>query len=288
MRRHGNGARAGSREASPAPPGPPTDGAQELFFTVRAFHVAADVGYDLDGHASSERSTDVCWPPRAEHAVADAKRGIDDAMSGIVAGLGVEASINGHAQSGVETLVFAIDGVGDGADYFPVSASVATGRCASGDTWPSGGDATFNHGWVADRVWVSGPGPTLDVPFLDDPAVCQIELIVPLRVSRPIVTLSLDPDADGVNHGVIAGTVGIAEMTAEWADTLANAGCGIAAADARDEVMRALSRSADLMADGSAGARKDCDAISFAIAIDAAPAKRGTGIAISNPRASCP
>jgi len=248
--------------AEPPGPGPetPVDGPgatlaiRRLFFGDIRRDGTADVnawrsfGLDLDHSASAPDSSSGCIPPGGDYSEAaneDGHAGRDNAFGSALLPMlflpgGFLKNANEMIEQGLPTTLIAIQGIGAGPEYNPVSARVYAGARLTGalgeqvapkwdgtDEWPvldgsvvdGSIDApvlVFPNSYVVTdassgaRWWVSGP---------PDPANALKVAVPPLgllfTIHAPLLTVELASDNAWGKNGTIAGVLDPAEVVCQ-------------------------------------------------------------------------
>ena len=267
----------------------------------------AKLGYDLDGRLSTEASTDLCRPRRGALPVdvyVDGERGIDNAFGRAVlpiltaAAPTAQAQLNAGLAAGQMTLLFAIDALGSGASYRPLTARAYAGsslgappKLDGSDRWPIAPESLldpgdpqsarvrFDQSYLVQNVWVSGPGGALSL---------QLSLggtTTTLTLGSAIITMTLDEAHKAGTSGVIAGILPTATLIEVLRKVAGTIDPGLCAGPLIDSIARQLEAASDILVDGTQDPAKDCDGISVGLGFEATRAALGPVASASAPAA---
>lgn len=300
------------------PGGPPPDGSTTSVFAMRHVQVGGaplpdggvdqdawkHIGFDIDGKATTEQSTDVCQPVAGagRYEQVDGDGGIDNsfghnivsALTEIV-GASLESRLNDSLAAGLVTNLLVVNGLGPGSSYSPMSASLVLGA-------PLGKTPT----WTPMDVWSvdssslfegDGGAPLLSFPgsYLDDRVFAAeppsgggelalgilyaVPIVLPLRHVQVAATVS--PDGSSISQGTLSGIIPV-----EWAvflmrELAARITTNFCSGSALDSVVDQVRQAADILLDGSQDPSKPCDGISFGMAFDGVRVSVGQPVSVA-------
>lgn len=299
------------------PPARPTDApttsdTAERTFAVNSLNLGGNnewkkLGYNLDGKASTGKSTDVCKPVpggiTSPHQ--DGNGGIDNSFgANVLESLeGVQPDIqkiaNEALASGSFTIMVQVKGL-------PASAPAALGGLSGqlfaggkysetadgglgdppsftsdtdwpvlpaillGDTVASGSKIKFSNSYVADGTFVSGDRVTVSL---------NLKLAgVDLSLSVKDAVITGKPGASDMTGGIISGFL----VTSEVADALKQVGPSLSTSfcgDIGNKFIETLKTSSDMLSDGTNASGRECDAISIGLGFTAKEIKNPTKVA---------
>ncbi|NUP11785.1 MAG: hypothetical protein HOW73_37535 [Polyangiaceae bacterium] len=279
----------------------PADGSAPRFFAVtRIFTGGATLegdpdqqawrafGYDIDHLDTAGDYELVCKPnggvePAYVHE--DGEGGIDNAwgkrvrllLAELEPGGDIDPVLNEPLDEGNYTLIFALDGLGPGANYSSMDAHYLEGRQRSGSSWLKAPESfagtepviRFSNGYVNGHTWVSGTS--------NEPLTIKLSyrgLPFRLKVRRAVVTAQMSPDHQDVVHGIISGVADTEELAAEMRALFGKVTPDFCSAAADAEAI--VRQASDIMNDGTQDPNAVCNGISVGLGFTATDVTIGT------------
>ena len=302
----------------PDPGGPPPDGADSSVFAVRKLFMGdtdrmgvasqtawKQYGLDIDGKVTTKDSLDVCTlaSGASKSTQTDGLHGIDNSWGENIlpiwlttSGQDFASRINAAIEAGAQSMLVRVDHLGAGANYSPLpGAFYAAGRLTPPpawnglDVWPvtadsvTGGDVNrptiaFAGGYMASRVWISGPPvPKLALSF----PMGGIDSPIPLAHAQIAMTVSAD--GSSVADGIIAGVIPTEDYITSLKLIAGRISTSLCNGSAFESIAQQIRQASDVMADGTNGPGRACDAISFAWGFEGKRVKLGAVAPVPTP-----
>jgi hypothetical protein len=310
----GCSARAQTTSARPPdpPPGPSAQASASRTFAVTRLFLGdtqrdgtksatawKQLGYDLDGKASTRTSSDVCTPHDSKQLAqqSDGDEGIDNAWGAAVVPIlqSITYPVSERATQAIlgggYTVLVAVAGLSDDPSQTNTGVAgrvllgaplAAAPSFATTDDWPvapaslasgfldGGAKTAFPTAYVTGGRWVGVPSADLvmHLAWVGDPAIAIIGPAFDMTIHHVVVTFDhLSPSR--LSNGTIAGVISARELAAKVRPVLAEFGgtfCSTDTSAFEEDVLAA----ADMMLDGSNAPGAECDAISIGIGFEAA------------------
>lgn len=262
-------------------------------------------GFNLDKTVSSPSSSGHCKPQdgaEAKDIQTDGDNGIDNAFGkDIVPKLGAivpnpsQTATNEIVENGTFTIILKMDGLGDAADYNPLTAKLYAGAelgkapaFDGSDEWPvleellNGGDVEnpkikFTSAYVVDNLFVSGAPQNITLNLAFGAVAVNIE------IQKALLTMKLAGDRKGATEGMIGGIVETEPLIEQIKKVARNFGFCDDSDPTLNTVIDAIRSASDIMADGSQDPNATCNGISIGLGFEMKPVKVGEVVPAGEP-----
>jgi hypothetical protein len=269
------------------------------------------LGFDIDGKATTKASRDVCTlaPGAPWDAQDDGNGGVDNGFGenvlpiiALAEGASFAQDLNDSIASGLVTDLLVVRGLGSPTTASPLSAELlvgaplgATPSWSGTDVWPidsssvKDGDATqpllaFGSSFVTGSVFVaeppSGDGEIALGVFRGAPWV------IPIRHVQVAMTLSADGST--ATNGALSGLLPadrFLDVARRLAPTILSSLCG---PDVWLSIAQQIEQSEDILLDGTNEPGQPCDAISIGLGFDAVRVQMGPVVDVAPLGDECP
>ena len=254
-------------------------------------------GFNLDGKVSDKASKDLCKPAGGAspaQAYPDGNDGIDNSFGKnilpIILGLASDAGtkVNDSINKGSFTILLAMDKLGSGATYNPLSAKLYAGADLGGapkwdgtDAWPvrpellndpkdpSSSKVVFANGYLTNNTWVSGDKGDLTL------SLSISGFTLDLKISSALIAVDLDAAHKSGSNGTIAGIIETEVLISEIKKVAGAFDKTLCSGSTIDGIANQLRQASDIMKDGSQDPAKTCDGISIGLGFSTKQVKLG-------------
>jgi hypothetical protein len=271
-------------------------------------------GYDIDGRVTTETSTDVCRLGRGAFpsTQVDGAGGIDNSFGEnllpfwlTLFGANLPDATNEAIKGGGATPIIVVDGLGAGADSFPLSARIVGGApfvqdaatpsapaWDGSDRWPldrstlDGADPStaklaFGASYVSGGVFVAAPPSSLG-GFVVGPITGAKPFLLSFPLTHVTVSMQMSPDGASATQGILSAIIPAEDYVA-----YVHAILGCVLPDLRDpETLSAIDAeiraTADILIDGSQDPTRPCDGISVGLGFEAQAVELGPVVATTS------
>jgi len=266
-----------------------------LYFGDRDSHGALSptawksYGLDIDGRTTTIDSDPVCAPSLGASRAfqQDGANGIDNSFGANIlpillttAGSDWPNKANDALDRGADaTTILAIDGLGTGSSYSPLSGALFTSvPLASPPAWngsdvfdadsrSAGGSiaaplTTFSNAYVNGGVFVSRVIPKARI------ALPLFGSTDPIEVSHLQITGTIDVDG-GIHGGILSGVIATDELILQMRNAAGRISTSLCSASAFESIADQIRTAQDILVDGSIDPTRACDGISFGLGFDA-------------------
>ena len=262
-------------------------------------------GYDLDGKASTDKSTDHCKlkAGAAAKIKQDGDKGIDNSFGANIlpiidtAAPDSTKSINDSIRTGAFTVIIETTGFDDsaaqtntglkgqlfagakltnppkwdGTDEWPVLSELL----ADGNSIAGGSKVKFADAYVNKGLFVSGTDATVSLSLSVSGAALTLSINkATISFQKPAAAGGLD-----VANGTIAGVLNTAELISELKKVAGRISDTLCQGSTFDQIAAQIAQASDIMSDGTNGdSSKECNGISIGVGFTAKALKAPTKV----------